>query len=177
MQSHKQQKHTIGLRKYLDLRLHCLCLLKFGIEQWQLWHKIKIVSFNKLSTKKTTLPPTWHHISFQINLGHKKPNPLAQLFSWLHINKRASGFMASSEKNSLFVTSGSSWWDGDRSLNEVTETNIPHTLPPGNLGHHLAPLPTWYIILGMWLNLTEPQFCKIGIITLQLPSSPPVVSL
>lgn len=48
--------------------------------------------------------------------------------------------------------------NGNRSFNEVAEINLPWTLLPGNLGPHLAPPPTWHIILDMRLNLAEPGF-------------------
>lgn len=54
--------------------------------------------------------------------------------------------------------------NGCRSLDEGAGVNVPQALSPGNLGLHLAPPPTWYVILGMWLNLTEPQFCNTEII-------------
>lgn len=118
--------------------------LKFGIEQRYNFgtRHVKTVSFKNLSTKKNTLSsPTWYHISFQINLTHKKPHPLAQICFPGYRLIKGLGFQEWLWE--IFLVShiwGRLERNGYKRLNEVAEINIPWTLPLRNLGPYLAPI-------------------------------------
>lgn len=119
--------------------------LKFGTEQRYNFgtRHVKTVSFKNLRTKKkiTLSSPTWYHISFQVNLIHKKPHPLAQIcFPGYRLIKGLGLYEWLWE---IFLVShiwGRLVRNGYKRLNEVAEINILWTLPLRNLGPCLAPI-------------------------------------